>query len=426
MRISPDRLSPEVRSAFYASLEPRQIALRKVPRFGFIPKESPGSGRVPKIGSSGSFGLPSNKFHGSGDAPPNTTVSDGGGEKMSDAIIAPLFWGSAWNESSTVPSVYTLMQRVSSLLTPWADGTSYFDGLWQYGVTSDSSVPVLIGAPAAVITEPDPPHSYGSGDVGSMILSLADQEPSTYGSDNNFIFVVFMPPGAAPSNSSIAGDHTNTGESPGTAISQWFDNEFGDGGGTQIFAWAEFNAANDGQQITRVFSHELVEAMTDPNGDAIQVNPRNGSNWREICDVCSSAGTVNGVYVTSYFSADDHACIIPTPPAPPPPALPSGDYQIDCAVHTAPWEHITHHYIYSVGGRKADGKRWELTVPTVVALIKSGQCRFFTDEGGKRADVVIEVSGSNWPYLKTVADGFMPNNLESLNGCDGNSFVFVG
>jgi hypothetical protein len=423
MYVSPQSISPAVRSAYFASLEPRQITLQKPPKHGVTSKAVGGSGPAFKMGASGSFRK--TKYHGAGDAPSSTTVSDNGGEKMSNAVIAPLFWGNAWTNAGTVPSAHTLMTQVRNLLTPWSDGTSYFDGLWQYGVTSDSTAPVVVGVPPAIITN-NPPNQFGSGDVGSMILSLSSQEPSTYGSYNNFIFMVFMPPGVSPANTKLGGDHTNTSENPGTAVSQWLGNEFGDGGGTQIFAWVAFNPVNNGAQMTRLFSHELVETMTDPNGDAIQVNPRNSTNWNEIGDVCNSAGTVNGVYVTSYFSAADQACIIPQPPAAPPPPLPPGDYQIDCAVHTAPWQHITHHYIFSVGGPKPGGGRWELTVPTVVDLIKSGQCTFYTNEDGRRAKVTIETSATNWPYLKTVADGFTPNNLESLAGCDGSSFVFTG
>src|SRR5207302_7942397 len=62
--------------------------------------------------------------------------------------------------------------------------------------------------------------------------------------------------------------------------------------------------------ISSIFSHELVEAITDPEGDAIQVNPRNSSSWNEIADICSSTASLNGVTVQSYWSHQDQACII--------------------------------------------------------------------------------------------------------------------
>jgi hypothetical protein len=64
--------------------------------------------------------------------------------------------------------------------------------------------------------------------------------------------------------------------------------------------------------MSLTFSHELVEALTDPEGNGIQVNPTNPTNWNEICDVCATPGIVNGVTVQSYWSQQDQACVIPT------------------------------------------------------------------------------------------------------------------
>jgi hypothetical protein len=76
------------------------------------------------------------------------------------------------------------------------------------------------------------------------------------------------------------------------------------------FGWVTHNGKLD--SLTPIFSHELVEACTDPEGDGIQVNPRNDSNWNEIGDVCCSTARLNGVLVQSYWSDRDKACIIPT------------------------------------------------------------------------------------------------------------------
>jgi hypothetical protein len=59
------------------------------------------------------------------------------------------------------------------------------------------------------------------------------------------------------------------------------------------------------------FSHELVEALTDPEGNGIQVNPTNPTNWNEIGDVCATTGLVNGVTVQWFWSQSDRACVIP-------------------------------------------------------------------------------------------------------------------
>ena len=64
--------------------------------------------------------------------------------------------------------------------------------------------------------------------------------------------------------------------------------------------------------ITKVFSHEYAEAVTDPAGTAWQVNPRNSGpkgNWNEIADGEAQRYTfrVNNYLVQSYFSAEDDA-----------------------------------------------------------------------------------------------------------------------
>jgi hypothetical protein len=68
--------------------------------------------------------------------------------------------------------------------------------------------------------------------------------------------------------------------------------------------------------ITTTFSHELVEACTDPDTTAAPA-------WRqvacttptqcEIGDVCSSVARIFGVQVQSYWCQSDHACVIPVP-----------------------------------------------------------------------------------------------------------------
>jgi hypothetical protein len=68
--------------------------------------------------------------------------------------------------------------------------------------------------------------------------------------------------------------------------------------------------------ITTTFSHELVEACTDPETTA---NP----TWRqtpcsvptqcEIGDVCSSVARIYGVQVQAYWSQADSSCVIPVP-----------------------------------------------------------------------------------------------------------------
>jgi hypothetical protein len=71
-------------------------------------------------------------------------------------------------------------------------------------------------------------------------------------------------------------------------------------------------------EITRVFSHELVEAATDPVGDGVQVAPPQKTTWNEICDEgCGCVGATGSVedsigrwvVVQKYWSRRHGQCV---------------------------------------------------------------------------------------------------------------------
>src|SRR6266487_120479 len=62
-----------------------------------------------------------------------------------------------------------------------------------------------------------------------------------------------------------------------------------------------------------IFSHELAEACTDPEGSAIlgTTGTCSRDGWCEIGDVCEGVNTIiNGVTVQKYWSQRDRACIV--------------------------------------------------------------------------------------------------------------------
>ena len=88
--------------------------------------------------------------------------------------------------------------------------------------------------------------------------------------------------------------------------------------------------------------------------------------------------------------------------------------QIQCinkSDRTNPHERITH-----VGGYT--DRQWKITQPEAIALIESGEWRFwvkppYTD----KVWVIVGVSRYGNKYLKTESDGEQPNNLLSLPEC---------
>ncbi len=63
------------------------------------------------------------------------------------------------------------------------------------------------------------------------------------------------------------------------------------------------------------------------------------------------------------------------------------------------------------------GYGWKLTLQDAVIAIESRIAAFFVNKLGRGLDVVVVRSPYGHKYLKTVADGIIPNNLLSLPEC---------
>jgi hypothetical protein len=408
LRMSSKDFSPEERLArarLWARPPYRELMIQ--PNLGAaVPKEvGRGIARLPSPQMQPTPPRPSGGtvFHNPGDAPSGTTMSSNGGAVLPYAQILYFFWGSAWQNTSLSPGVGDIFVALEGLDDRYANPrTNYFSGLLQYGVggpggTGPVSGGFMSSGPPVIIPTNPPNNPFSVNDVANEMTAILNNATldiqlglnnPEYGPANFFVF--FMPPGY-PTTGAF-GAHTFTNDQYGK---RW------------PFAYLSYGTL---AQITAVFTHELVETMTDPYGDAWQVNPRNPTSWNEIGDVCASAALVNGVTVTSYFSGIDGACIVPSPPPPPPPALPPGDYQIDCVQKVQHWNGTS--YISHVGGPGNGSGRWLLPESEVVNLINTGGATFYTLEGGRRANVMVV----RW-YLETVADNFTPNNLDSLPSC---------
>jgi hypothetical protein len=201
-----------------------------------------------------------------------------------------LFWGNQWTQQNVSPSIGSVISAIQKILAG-----SYMSALGQYGIGPGT----LSGA--TIITWPDPPNPFFADDWHNLIWDLIDNgtfpKPDSPDARNFYCFV--LPPEVNFNDPNAVGAHGSPGDYDFPSA---YDR-----------VWAGW-VMNDGRldTVTRRFSHELVEACTDPEDDGWTIDGRSPP-LDEIGDVClKTLGKVNGIAVQGYWSQRDRACIIPT------------------------------------------------------------------------------------------------------------------
>jgi hypothetical protein len=229
---------------------------------------------------------------GGADAGPGTVVIDGGGVVLSSVNLQLIFWGTPWATGTTPPSS-SVTAAATAILT-----SSYMSSLSQYrGVGIGHLIGTFTLANAIGAVPADPPNPFSSDDVTSAITELIN-DGLIPGPATDLLYMMILPPGVNSNQSGLLGEHAY----------------FALGGLNVHYGWV----TNDGTLdfVTTVFSHELVESCTDPEGTAIQLDSagicaHNPTSWCEIADVCTSNAVINGVRVQSYWSQTDGRCVVP-------------------------------------------------------------------------------------------------------------------
>jgi hypothetical protein len=217
---------------------------------------------------------------------------DKGGRVISDVRVQLIFWGAIWN-GNPKPSIDAITNAVSLIHTgPYMSALSQYRGIGPGSLRGKS-----------VVASSNPPNPFQKEHVPQLLIDLLkkgeligpDQEPQIF-------YCIIMPPGVKYKFPKQIGDHSALINPANSSLNVHY-------------AWV----TNDGtlDYVTTVYSHEIVEACTDPLGDpgfsAIQGVPGTCSQggWCEIGDVCVSKAVVNNVCVQSYYSEKDRKCIIP-------------------------------------------------------------------------------------------------------------------
>lgn len=331
---------------------------------------------------------------------PTTKIHNGGGGEQPNPEIHVVFWGDAWaNTPQPNPSLVDVANDIAIIIA-----SPYLYATRQYL----SKSPKASFKDAWIDKRSVPSYDFSMADINyEAWLFMAAGGPID--ANSNSVVCVVMPPGAKP-NSTLFGGNVK-GEHDWVILPNL------------LKVPTMFIKFNSRSQMSVAFSHELVETVTDPNGDRIQVDPTGILSWNEIGDACknTASGILNGVSVQSYWSAEDGSCVIPQPVA-------VEKWQITCIKkrggHSNPHENIE-----AVAGiHLPSGKKFWMKQEEVIARIDKGDQFIVIGIDGIQAQVHVRVNFPPWNpkgsrYIGTVADTSKEDNLLSLRDCEQSDFV---
>jgi hypothetical protein len=356
-----------------------------------------GQPRPPEFGRmttlvTGKFSI--HRYASQGDAVPPQTVVKGAGSPIRNASIWLVFWGSEWSKPNPPVDPNALIAAAKSIIN-----SDYIVYLKEYGVDS-------VSWGGAYLDNSDPPATFSRGTIQGEVVGLIGNNtlplPNTGNFFDNF-YCVMMPSTATYGPGGLAGEHS---------AATW-TNPKDNRTYKPFVAWIG-NGTLDA--MTVVFSHELAEAVTDPQGTWIQLAPASASSWNEICDVCALVAYLDGVAVSSYWSNIEQACVIPQNQFNslfqyPPKGVP---LQV-LAIQKAYSVEVGHEWVFAVRTRDNSTQiEYDLYRGQATSLIDSGaNTMFVVGSDGSRSTVITRQAGDH-KYLTTSADSSLADNLLSL------------
>ncbi|HLJ97640.1 MAG TPA: hypothetical protein VKU02_31050 [Gemmataceae bacterium] len=227
------------------------------------------------------------------------TASDWGGPVINNVHAELVFWGNSWNFGSGPALRQTIQSAIDGMLqSPYLTALSEYRGSIGAGQVTGWKVDSEL-SPGATFNDFDP--------IAMLQLGFRPFGPLPdpfYNADPNRLYVVIPPPGSQLTGGAVEHDGYH-------AVVPYFAPPFG-------FP-APFNFAvvsNDGNvdDVTKIVSHEIIEAVSDPVLNAIHTSEGDFPN-NELCDnhAQNYAYRPNGVdLLQAWFSQANDAFIVPT------------------------------------------------------------------------------------------------------------------
>jgi hypothetical protein len=240
------------------------------------------------------------------------TITIGNGNMQNPEIIL-VFWqdapalpglsksqGAQWTNPNSGQNP-TMGQVIAAALS--ITSSSYFSGLEEYGVSGPARVSPMVGVqtgpPTGSTVGPagQPTPTDLANVVKAQIASGAIPPPQPY---ENMIYVVFTPNNASGGGVNYVPDPSWCTHAPYGCYNN------------VPFSFAVVNGATgDSTEISRLFTHEVTEAISAWNGVSVS-GCLPGITVSQISDLCQCRSEPqNSFWVEAYWSAKQGACVIP-------------------------------------------------------------------------------------------------------------------
>jgi hypothetical protein len=233
-------------------------------------------------------------------APQAANVTYHGGPVLGAVEVVTIFWGAAWAEAAQA----TLAQNLNAFFDAILQ-SSLMDVMAEYGTPSQ---PIGHGSRVATVTlsdsEPGSPQPGGGRSVSDEQIQTALQgwvaDSTVPAATANTLYFVYLPPGVVStlggdaSCTTYCGYHNHVGATLFYAVEPYV-----------TCAGCSSGAILDTQ--TKISSHELFEAITDPALNGWY----DDTSGEEIGDICNTdTRTLDGYTVQSEWSQAQGACAI--------------------------------------------------------------------------------------------------------------------